>query len=144
VASDTPTCGTTGAVCGGGFCPIGQRCDRTAQGCACTGESGPDDGYVPSNLPPGTYAVSWAIPGANIGPIEAGQFPLSDPIGFRDTLTGVFEGVAMQFETPDCATAVIGTPFNGTFFTVTFRITCQNDEGTIQVTELIFEVRKVG
>jgi hypothetical protein len=106
---------------------------------------GPKAGHgIPTNLPPGTYELSYSASGeVNIPKTILGTVPLIDAGLFVQELKSVFDQVAGAYRVPGCAQTVHYSRFNGSSFSVTFRVSCTS--GPVSASETLrFTVRKVG
>jgi hypothetical protein len=100
--------------------------------------------WFPSNLPPGTYEVSYSASGeVNVPKTILGTFPVDDVAQFAQELDALFDQFATAYKVPGCSEAVHHSRFDGSKFSVTLSISCA--AGPVSVSETIrFTVRKVG
>ena len=100
--------------------------------------------WFPSNLPPGTYELSYSASGeVNVPKTTLGTFPVDDVAQFAQQLSALFDQFATSYKVPGCSESVHHSKFDGRKFSVTLSVTCSR--GPLSASETIrFTIRKVG
>jgi hypothetical protein len=98
----------------------------------------------PTNLPKGTYRITYSASGTGISIPETslGTFELVDLKSFSQQLVNTFNTAINSVSVPGCSQRMSYSPYNGSFFRVTYSVTCTSGEYSATAT-IVFRIQKV-
>ncbi|MGB7582284.1 MAG: hypothetical protein WBL85_07565 [Sedimentisphaerales bacterium] len=114
----------------------------------------------PQNLPTGNYVMTWSAdvssfqccsgspptcatsPGYSVPPTTVGTFPLTNLKTFAKVVVQAFNYAVASVSEPGCSQSVSYSPFTDDAFTVTYTVTCSQEDCTDAITTFTFTLQK--